>query len=272
MITNMREDGEFGEGTTVTTNPVSRVTDERAWLVTAGPDGEVSQIAVGFAAMMDAVVRCVWADPSEEEGAEQMHEEMTDPDFWSGDFWSCEWAFEDGYLRVQRITDVSALRALSPNSEGEPKRWMIEEHTPSGAISWQVVEHKLHAQMVAEDLKNPSTVSPLYARPQPQQVEVSDAARDVLAERQRQISVEGWTSDHDDQHSRFEMAQAAMSYAMCVAIGPTNAAIWWPWGVEWFKPSAPRRNLVKAAALILAEIERLDRAAALTAALRSEQK
>ncbi|MNY70647.1 hypothetical protein D3C86_2088230 [compost metagenome] len=36
----------------------------------------------------------------------------------------------------------------------------------------------------------------------------------------------------------------------------------WPWSEDWWKPSPePRRNLVKAGALILADIERLDRAA-----------
>lgn len=36
----------------------------------------------------------------------------------------------------------------------------------------------------------------------------------------------------------------------------------WPWDESWWKPTTPRRDLVKAAALILAEIERLDRMAA----------
>lgn len=35
----------------------------------------------------------------------------------------------------------------------------------------------------------------------------------------------------------------------------------WPWDASWWKPNARRRNLVKAGALILAEIERIDRAA-----------
>jgi hypothetical protein len=35
----------------------------------------------------------------------------------------------------------------------------------------------------------------------------------------------------------------------------------WPggWDWSWFKPTTPRRDLVKAGALIVAEIERLDR-------------
>lgn len=39
----------------------------------------------------------------------------------------------------------------------------------------------------------------------------------------------------------------------------------WPWDFQWFKPSDDRRNLVKAGALILAELERLDRAHSIVA-------
>ncbi len=42
---------------------------------------------------------------------------------------------------------------------------------------------------------------------------VSDAANDVLAERQRQVLQEGWTPEHDDTHSSGEMAGAAACYA-----------------------------------------------------------
>lgn len=88
------------------------------------------------------------------------------------------------------------------------------------------------------------------------------AASDVLAERERQKSVEGWTEAHDDLHLRGEMALAASSYAMWSfpAERTTEAArAVWPWADEWFKPKDPRRDLVRAGALIIAEIERLDR-------------
>jgi hypothetical protein len=90
---------------------------------------------------------------------------------------------------------------------------------------------------------------------------MTDAARDVLAERKRQISAEGWKPDHDDKHVGFQMATAAACYAL-YSSGFRTAADIWPntWTPAWFKPTNPRRNLVKAAALILAEIERLDRA------------
>lgn len=89
---------------------------------------------------------------------------------------------------------------------------------------------------------------------------------DVTAERFRQIEKEGWTPEHDDAHGNGEMSVAAACYAMMRPSyhSPLNglARQIWPWSVEWWKPTDRRRNLVKAGALIVAEIERLDRAAA----------
>lgn len=98
------------------------------------------------------------------------------------------------------------------------------------------------------------------------------AAVSVLLERQRQIESEGWTAEHDDQHHDMgDLASAGAAYALAGAdlldpysddrYGKDNPPDVWPagWGKHWWKPADPRRNLVKAAALILAEIERLDR-------------
>lgn len=93
---------------------------------------------------------------------------------------------------------------------------------------------------------------------------VNKAALDVLLERQRQIEQEGWTPEHDDRHGQGEMASAAAAYAVAsIAPGEFQDChpSLWPWDFIWWKSSARRRMLVKAGALILAEIERLDRAA-----------
>ncbi len=94
----------------------------------------------------------------------------------------------------------------------------------------------------------------------------------IARERARQMSEEGWTPAHDDTHRKKQMALAAISYAEAHA----NPDEWseergrlpmptsdWPWAKKWWKPSAdPIRNLVKAGALIAAEIDRLQRAQA----------
>jgi hypothetical protein len=91
---------------------------------------------------------------------------------------------------------------------------------------------------------------------------LGDAARDVLVERQRQMSVESWTPEHDDAYLGGDLAGAAACYCLG-ALGLNYEAFenFWPWDEKWWKPTNHRRDLVKAAALILAEIERLDRAA-----------
>lgn len=91
-------------------------------------------------------------------------------------------------------------------------------------------------------------------------IEGKGAAHDVLAERKRQQSAEGWTPDHDDHYTAGELAAAAACYAYFGWMRTGRAPTEWPWASEWWKPSDRRRDLVKAGALILAEIERLDRA------------
>lgn len=107
---------------------------------------------------------------------------------------------------------------------------------------------------------------------------LTQAAKDVLAERERQKSVEGWTPEHDDEHNEGEMARAAAAYAIAAATPGSVLALsnsmfgcrvlptiqshncLWPWAMTWWKPKDRRRDLVRAGALIIAEIERLDRA------------
>lgn len=91
---------------------------------------------------------------------------------------------------------------------------------------------------------------------------LTDAARDVLAERRRQIEKEGWTPEHDDEHNDGSLASVAACYACgCCSEEPGDGAPSWPpsWDASWWRPKDNRRNLVKAGALILADIERLDR-------------
>lgn len=88
------------------------------------------------------------------------------------------------------------------------------------------------------------------------------AARDVLAERQRQIDAEGFTPEHDDEHGDGSLSIAALAFLDWVhgeypdGFAPIN----WPWEPSAFRPKDRRTALCKSAALLLAEIERLDRA------------
>lgn len=85
---------------------------------------------------------------------------------------------------------------------------------------------------------------------------------DIASERWRQIFEEGWTHAHDDRHSRGEMAAAAVTYLLHGAQSPAemrSTPVRWPWSADWWKPKDRRADLVRAGALIAAEIDRLDR-------------
>lgn len=86
----------------------------------------------------------------------------------------------------------------------------------------------------------------------------SDAVRDVLAERRRQVEVEGWTPEHDDQHAFEEMALAAACYANADPDDPPPPS--WPWNASWWKPRDRRRNLIRAAAPTDAMVRAADEA------------
>lgn len=90
--------------------------------------------------------------------------------------------------------------------------------------------------------------------------EVPQAWLDVQAERRRQITAEGWTPEHDDLYCAAELPRAAAAYILNGANDEAPAI--WPFSAKWWKPRDARSNYVRAGALILAEIERLDRAAA----------
>ena len=105
-----------------------------------------------------------------------------------------------------------------------------------------------------------NVVAGLLARTSPPPF--SSAACDVANERERQKAVEGWAPEHDDEHTGASLAQAAACYALgrrrLESIGGYRVDLW-PWEDEAWKPKDARRNLVRAGALILAEIERIDR-------------
>jgi hypothetical protein len=99
----------------------------------------------------------------------------------------------------------------------------------------------------------------------------------IAAERQRQVEDERWTDYHDDGHEDGALALAAAVYALPTAERDTEIQVlvantWtprkirfhlWPFGWNWFKPTPDDRvrELVKAGALIAAEIDRLQRLA-----------
>lgn len=89
----------------------------------------------------------------------------------------------------------------------------------------------------------------------------ANGADRIKLERERQIVEEGYSTKHDDEHTDMELPMAAVCYALyggSQAIPPS-----WPWQDDEWKPSTDyAANLVKAGALIAAEIDRYTRARA----------
>lgn len=144
------------------------------------------------------------------------------------------------------LIEISGLEAVSMGTFGDPNRCKCPKHEIGQGY---------------------------FADGKPFVVDQTDAARDVLAERQRQMDVEGWTPEHDGGHDAGELAAAGSASALYAAdeLNPHSQGdgdygrelpAMWPWESKWWKPTDPRRALVKAGALILAEIERIDRQAA----------
>lgn len=90
----------------------------------------------------------------------------------------------------------------------------------------------------------------------------------ALEERQRQISEECFTAEHDDQWKKSQLKTAAMCYLYHSEHMRQQAEFiftHWPhpWHIDWYKPSEdPKRNIIKAMALLSAEYDRLERAEA----------
>lgn len=90
----------------------------------------------------------------------------------------------------------------------------------------------------------------------------SDGARAIELERVEQRKL--WGDDHDDEHEQSELLYAAICYAQFRLddrhYPPERVPDAWPFEPEnWHAHRDRRRNLVKAGALIAAEIDRLDR-------------
>jgi hypothetical protein len=99
----------------------------------------------------------------------------------------------------------------------------------------------------------------------------------IADERKRQIENEGYDATHDSQYKNSVLGNAGICYAVMAGGSPEirnavreqasagHAPKGWPWGLEFWRPSAGDsdaeriKELVKAGALLAAEIDRLNR-------------
>lgn len=94
--------------------------------------------------------------------------------------------------------------------------------------------------------------------------DASKAIIDVMNERDRQWDEEGFTPGGDDKYQDGELERAGAAFALFACRFSTKGAWFindiWPFSSTWWKPKSHRQNLVRAAALLVAAIEKIDRA------------
>ena len=84
----------------------------------------------------------------------------------------------------------------------------------------------------------------------------------IFRERSRQIAIKGFSNAHDDQFVNDELARVAACYALPEKNRQVTSGLWPEnWNTTKWKPAPDHRivELVRAGALIVAEIDRLQR-------------
>lgn len=85
--------------------------------------------------------------------------------------------------------------------------------------------------------------------------ERAQAVEMIEQERQRQITAEGYTAQHDAAHDPARLAAAGECYRVWAGRGPSpygGTPGSWPWATEFWKPKTLVRDLVRSGALFLA--------------------
>jgi hypothetical protein len=108
-----------------------------------------------------------------------------------------------------------------------------------------------HWNLNIEALSTSATVTDILCRDNPKMAKalgkIKTGVDYIAIERKRQIDEEGYTADHDAEHTVWDLVNAASAYMY-------HKSEYWPWDKDSFKPGA--NNLVKAGALIAAAIDR----------------
>lgn len=102
-----------------------------------------------------------------------------------------------------------------------------------------------------------------FSAPQPVYLGFPDLSAGVVAgllERQRQVTAEGFTHEHDDMYNDGQLLKAAACYLLKAAgLATLRFMFFWPWDRKWFKGDDKKRCIEKAFALLVADMERRER-------------
>ncbi len=172
-----------------------------------------------------------------------------------------------------RYNEIEAFAAAAPQASAapaDPLCWVFEDELPDSMTTGAYNALYPHSRV---DMVRMFPIFGPAAPVAPAAHALSQAAQDVLAERRRQVEAEGYDTEHDDTHVMGEIGALAALYLM-----PDGARDWdatsTTYGAtlgqallpeDWTMPKMGenrRRDVVKGIACGLAELERLDRAAA----------
>lgn len=156
-------------------------------------------------------------------------------------------AFESGYTPINDQFDEDLLEPIFWKFDAERKESGDERLVFKSFMRAYAVRYAAYAGGVTKHSMGAAVSTP---EDRPQFAWSSQAAIDVVAERRRQVDVEGWEPSHDDQYIRNELIDAAVSYMNQYLFGliPPKS---WPFGSIHWKPKDKRSNLVRAAALMM---------------------
>lgn len=142
-------------------------------------------------------------------------------------------------ISYEKMVSVAWEQATEDNDTGMENRFreLVNQHTET-IIDWQAVA--IEAGLVGPNSPVPSGL-------------------DLIAqERKRQVEAEVWTPEHDNRNTSGELAIAAACYAMHSAWKQdAGIPLIWPWEDANWKPKDPISDLVRAGALIAAELDRI---------------
>ena len=136
------------------------------------------------------------------------------------------------------------------------------------------VGHSVHPiENLIEFLKRHGITANAHVRSMPKsrfnpQFNQDEVIELMAEERKRQSESQGYTAEHDDRYTGAELSECAICYVSAarkqIKYDPdyTGTGHIWPLDGDWWKPGTPIQNLVKAGALVAAEIDRQLRAMA----------
>lgn len=193
--------------------------------------------------------------------------------------WAADAARRYGYRRVTLAARQPAAQ-VPQGSEFTVSRTMEEAESasdgmlPAALVAFADEWYRLCERRFAVDRIRISgqlaeaIVEAVCAAQPAQGIDLGPGVRAIADERKRQVNAEGYSAENDADYKAGELANAALAYVQVAAMdlaagGRAHVATrtppaCWPWHRLWWKPRDARRDLVRAGALIAAQLDAID--------------